>query len=179
MKAATSLCVCLALAACNPQPQHAPRSVSTPSPEGLPPLQITGRGSGKQPVHFLRQSGNRKVYALQARSYVSHASRQAARTVFSDATVTFFDKDGTRLTANAPRALIDDRARLVVLSGGVHAVTSTGLRLVCDRLTYDQRTEMLAGLGSVRMTGAQGGQQQELTGSSFTSNINLTQMVVK
>jgi len=61
----------------------------------------------------------------------------------------------------------------------VHAKTSTGLNLTCDRLTYDQHTGLLHGEGHVQITGMQGGQQQVLTGNSFTSDIKLTQMVMK
>ena len=172
--AAASALVCFI--ACNPQPAHQPGS-STPQPTstGLPPLEITGRG----PVHFAEQSENRKVYEGLAQSYVSHSAQNIAQATFQQATVTFFDKDGTRLQAQAPTAQIDDRTKQVILSGGVHAKTSTGLNLTCDRLTYDKTTALLHGEGNVRITGVQGGQQELLTGSTFTSDVKLTQMVMK
>jgi LPS export ABC transporter protein LptC len=122
--------------------------------------------------------GNRKIYELLAASYVSHSAQSTAQAIFQQATVTFYDKDGTRLQARAPTASIDPNKR-VVLSGGVHARTSSGLYLTCERLTYDQRTALLYGEGNVQITGMQGGQQELLTGNTFTSDVKLTQMVMK
>jgi LPS export ABC transporter protein LptC len=171
----------VAAAGCNPTPQHEPGASATPlaSPTGLPPLDITGHGSRTQPVRITDQSGNRKIYELLARSYVSHSAQSIAQATFQQTAVTFFDKDGTRLQARAPTAEVNDRTKQVILSGGVHARTSTGLNLTCDRLTYDQTTALLHGYGNVRITGAQGGQNELLTGNTLTSNVKLTQMVVK
>ena len=128
---------------------------------------------------MVHQAGNRRDYALQAASTESRSAQNLAQAKFQQVTVTFFDRDGTRLTANAPAASTDDRGRKVTLSGGVHATTSTGLNLQCDRLTYDQQTALLHGEGHVRITGLQGGQQELVTGNTFTSNVKLTQMVIK
>ena len=170
-----------AFAACNPQPQGGERATPAASPtaSGLPPLQIVGHGTKSQPVSIGAQKGNRKVYHLVAKSYTSRSAQSVAQAKFQQATVTFYDKDGTTLSAQAPVASIDDKAKQVVLTGGVHATTSSGLHMVCDRLTYDQNTGMLHGAGNVRITGAQGGQQQELTGNEFTSDVKLTKMVMK
>jgi LPS export ABC transporter protein LptC len=169
----------IALAACNPQPQntHATPAAS-PTASGLPPLQITGHGTRSRPVSIGAQNGNRKVYQLVAKSYTSRSVQSIAQANFQQATVTFYDKDGTKLSAQAPAATIDDKNKLVTLTGGVHAKTSTGLNMVCDRLTYDQKSGMLHGVGNVRITGMQGGQQQVLTGNDFTSDVKLTQMVI-
>jgi LPS export ABC transporter protein LptC len=170
----------LLLAACNPQPQHAARATSTPSAtaSGMPALKITGQGTAKHPVVITGQSGNRKLYQLVTHSYSSRSAQNIAQGTFQQPTVTFYDKDGTKLTAQAPTASLQG-GKQVVLSGGVHAKTSTGLTLTCDRLTYDQNSGMLHGEGNVRVTGMQGGQQQMLTGNSFTSDVKLTQMVMK
>jgi LPS export ABC transporter protein LptC len=170
------LVIALSVAACNPQPQG---HVATPAPAdtGAPPLVITGRGNAKELVHFQEQSNGHVVYRLSARSYVSHSAQNAAQAVFSQAQVTFYDKDGTRLQARAPRADVDNRQ--VILSGGVHATTSTNLALTCDRLVYDQATSLLHGQGHVRITGTQSGAQQELTGSTFTSDVKLTRMTIR
>ena len=180
-KAVISLAVLALLAGCNPQPAHRGGTAPTPAgtPTGLPPLEYTGHGTRSQPVYFSGQSRNRKTYELLAQSYVGHAAQSVAQTTFKQATVTFYDKDGTRLQAQAPTAAIDDSRKQVILSGGVHARTSTGLNLVCERLTYDQTTALLHGDGNVRITGMQGGQQELLTGSTFTSDVKLTQMVMK
>ena len=169
-------CAAILLCGCNPQPGHAAAS-SAPSPSSVPALQITGHGAGGKPVLFEGQSGNRKLYRLVAHSYVSH-SAQNIQATFAEPTVTFYDKDGTKMTAQAPSARLQ-AGRQVILTGGVHAKTSTGLDLHCDQLTYDQRSGMLHGQGHVRITGVQGGQQQVLTGNTFTSDVKLTQMVMK
>jgi LPS export ABC transporter protein LptC len=170
----------IVLAACNPQPQNVrARAPASPTASGLPPLQITGHGTRSQPVSIGAQKGNRKVYHLIAKSYTSRSAQSVAQANFQQATVTFYDKDGTTLSAQAPTATVDDKNKLVTLTGGVHAKTSTGLTMICDRLTYDQNTGMLHGVGNVRITGVQGGQQQVFTGNEFTSDVKLTKMVMK
>jgi LPS export ABC transporter protein LptC len=168
------------LAACNPQPQHAAQQAPTPGASAVPPLQITGRGNGRQPVRVVgRQAGGRKMYELTAGSYVSRSAENVTQATFHDTDVTFYDKDGTTLRAHSPQARVDDRRKQVILSGGVHARTSTGLTLVCDQLVYDEATALLHGTGGVRITGVQGGEQQLLTGNAFTSNVKLTQMTMR
>ncbi len=175
-----ALAAVLACSACNPQPQRRPGGTPGPaaSPSGLPPLDIRCRGTRARPVRITQQSGNRKAYEMLAQSCESHSAQNLAQANFQQTTVTFFDKDGTRLQAAAPTAAIA-RDKKVVLSGGVRATTSTGLHLTCDRLTYDQTTAMLHGEGHVRITGMQGGQQELLTGNTFTSDVKLTQMVMQ
>jgi len=167
------------LAACNPQPQHRPQATPSPTPQGVPPLKITGHGTAGSPVRIVEQSRNRKLYELLARSYVSRSAQNVAQATFQQATVTFYDKDGTSLTAQAPQAAVDERTKRVTLTGGVHARTSAGATLTCDRLTYDRSTSLVNGEGNVRMTAAQNGTQEVLTGNTFTSDINLTSMVMK
>jgi LPS export ABC transporter protein LptC len=168
-----------ALCACNPQPLRNPAPTPAPTAQGVPPLKITGRGSAASPVRTFEQSGNRKVYELLARSYVSRSAHNVAQATFHEATVTFYDKDGSSLTAQAPQAAVDEHSKQVTLSGGVQAHTSTGATLTCDRLTYDRATSMLAGSGNVRMTADQNGSHEVLTGNTFTSDIKLTRMVMK
>ena len=170
----------LLLAACNPQPQHQP-AAATPSaaPTQLPPLMIMGRGTAREPVRVTGQQHGRTAYELQARSYESHSVQNVTQAVFQQTQVTFYDQDGTKLQAHAPQARLDDRRKQVILSGGVHAKTSTGLTLVCDELVYDDASGMLHGTGHVRITGMQGGQAQVLTGNSFTSDVKLTQMTMR
>jgi lipopolysaccharide export system protein LptC len=180
MKLAHVVAATLLLAACNPQPAHQPTNATpTPTAAGLPPLTITGKGKAGQPVRVTGQQNGRMTYALQAESYRSHSMQNTTQAVFQQTLVTFYDKDGTRLDARAPQAQIDDRRKQVILSGGVHATTSTGLTLVCEQLVYDDASGMLHGTGHVRITGTQGGQQQVLTGSSFTSDVKLTQMTMR
>ena len=183
MKSAMAACAAIVLlAACNPQPEnrHAADAAPSPTPSGMPALKITGKGAHGQPVRSFQQSGNRKLYSLvaQSESYTSHSSRIPSQTTFAQPTVTFYAKDGTTMTAHAPTASVAD-GKQMVLSGGVHATTSSGLTLACDQLTYDQSRGVLHGTGNVRITGRQGGQEQVLTGNSFTSDVKLTKMVMK
>lgn len=172
----------LVLAGCNPQPQHQPgqNAAPTETPTGLPPLKITGHGTGREPVRVTGQRpGGGKTYELLARSYEVHSAQSVTQATYRQTQVTFYDKDGTSMQARAPQTQVDDRRKQVILSGGVHARTSTGLTLVCNELVYDAATGMLHGTGGVRITGTQGGQQQVLTGNSFTSNVKLTQMTMR
>ena len=168
-----------AMTGCNPQPAHAPAATASPAaaPTGAPPLNITGRGTRNNPVRIAAQNGNRKVYQLVTNSYTSHSAQNVTQAQFAHPTVTFYAKDGTKLTATAPSAGVHS-GKQVVLTGGVHATTSKGLTLTCDTLTYDQTSEMLYGEGHVRITGEQGGAQQLLTGSHFKSDVKLTNMVI-
>ena len=169
----------LGAAGCNPQPQRNANATPAPSgtPTGVPPLKITGHGTAGQPVRFVQQTGNRKQYELVAKSLVSHSAQSGGETTFQQAVVTFYDKDGTTLVARAPSAKIDQRKKQVLMTGGVHAKSSKGMTMTCDRLTYDQATGLLHGQGNVHIT-AQGG-QEEATGNSFTSDVKLTKMVMK
>lgn len=178
--AGAALLAALALAACNPQPEHQNGAATpSPTPSGLPALTITGHGTKGKPVSITESSGNRKLYTIVTQSVTSHSAQQSiSQGTFKEPTVTFYDKGGTKMTATAPQASLQG-GKEVTLSGGVHAKTSTGLTLTCDTLTFDQGTGMLHGEGHVRITGMQGGQQQQLTGNTFTSNVKLTQMVIK
>lgn len=170
----------LVCSACNPQPQHAAGTTPTPSaaPSAIPPLDIRCHGTRTRPVSISQLSGNRKAYQMLAQSCESHSAQNLAQANFQQTAVTFFDKDGTRLQATAPAATIT-KDKKVILSGGVRATTSSGLHLTCNRLTYDQSTSMLHGEGNVRIAGMQGGQQELLTGNTFTSDVKLTQMVIQ
>jgi LPS export ABC transporter protein LptC len=167
------------LAGCNPQPEHPERTPAPQSTSALPPLRIIGRGTAQSPVRIGEQAGNRMLYRLQARSYESRSVANVAQAQFQHAQVTFYDKDGTTLEAAAPVATVDEKSRQVVLSGGVHATTSTGLRMTCQTLAYDRVTGLLHGTGNVRITGDQNGSRETLTGNAFTSNVKLTRMVMK
>jgi len=183
MKRTAALFVCaFLLAGCNPQPEHRPAGTATPSaaPSGMPPLKITGHGTARRPIRVIGQRpGGGKAYELLARSSEIDSMQGGTQATFSKSNVTFYDKDGATLQAQSPQAHVDDRRKQVILSDGVHAKTSTGLTLVCDRLVYNDDTGMLHGTGHVRITGMQGGQQQVLTGNDFTSDVKLTKMTIR
>lgn len=169
--------VAMLLCACNPQ---APAGKPAPSaPSGAlrsaapPPLHITGQGSARHPVRIIQQVQNRIEYELIAKSYESKGPQGKARAVFQDARVIFHDRNGKTMTATAPQAVVDEDANTVTLVDSVHAATSTGMQLDCDRLVYDRTGQMLRGDGNVVVTDPRGFRG---TGSSFESDISLTHM---
>lgn len=181
MKRLAALCVVLAAAGCNPQP--AKTSAATPSPaatpSGLPPITITGHGSAGRPVHIVEQSGNRKEYAIDARSIRGNAGQNIAQSSVRQATVTFYGKDGSTMTARAPSASIDEHSKLVTLSGGVAARNSAGATLTCRTLAYDSGSGLLTGTGDVVITVSQSGGSEHFTGNRFTSDIRMTRLVMR
>jgi lipopolysaccharide assembly outer membrane protein LptD (OstA) len=95
------------------------------------------------------------------------------RSVFQNARVTFSDPRGSKITANAPQAVVDQTTDAVGLSGGVAARTSAGMTLHCDRLVYRRDGATLHGEGNVVITDPKG---FRATGSSFDSDVSLTHM---
>jgi len=166
-----------AAAGCNPQ-----RPTTTPSPSAAPTarasasplvLKISGHGTANRPVHLIQEVHNRVDYDLLASSYESKGPQGGARAVFQQARVTFRDKQGGRIAATAPQAVVDQAANTVTLMNGVHAHTSSGMTLECTELVYDRATGMLHGTGNVVVTDPKG---FRATGSSFDSDISLTHM---
>ncbi len=181
MKRALLLVLLLAAAAgCNPRPAHAPpenQPAPVPSaPSTTLPIRIVGKGTAKQQIVTYQQQGNRRLYELHAKSSVYENSSAQTVAQFKDTSVTFYDKSGSTLVATAPVTTVDQRAKQVVMTGGVHATSSNGMRLVCDRLTYYGKTGMLHGEGKVRVVKTEGGQQTTAFGNSFDSDVKMTQM---
>ncbi|HEY8296420.1 MAG TPA: LPS export ABC transporter periplasmic protein LptC [Candidatus Baltobacteraceae bacterium] len=176
------LLAALALAGCNPQPQHALQAAPTTTPSAAAttlPIRIVGKGTAKRQIVIGEQQGNRKLYELHAKSYVSKSTQTTAEARFSQTHVTFFGKDGSTLLAAAPVATVDERRREVVMTGGVRATSSTGMTLTCDQLTYYSKSGMLHGEGNVRITKLAGGTLTSATGNSFDSDVKLTRMVMQ
>ena len=176
-----ALCGLALLAACNPAPRTvratpAPAARPSASGTGLPSLRIKGNGTARNPVRIVAAQGNRRLYELLASSEEGHSSSAIAQATFHVARVTFYDRGGSTLKANAPTAFLDDRRQQVILDGGVHATTSGGLSLRCNRLTYNRASGTIHGEGNVRVEGSQNGTQTTLTGSSFDSDVNLASM---
>ncbi|MEO6912509.1 MAG: LPS export ABC transporter periplasmic protein LptC [Candidatus Baltobacteraceae bacterium] len=165
----------LGLAACSPHPQAvAPAAATTASPAAdatLLPLQITGRGEAGRPVRFIEQDGNRKLYEVQAKSFVGTRG-SATNADLHTAHVIFYDRDGTTLIADSPLAVVDEKSKQVTMSGRVHAKTSTGITLTCDVLVYDHSTDRVHGQGNVKITK----QGYTLTGSTIDSDLSLSQV---
>jgi len=126
-----------------------------------------------QPIRIVQQKGNRRQYVLLARSYESRTAQGLAHATFYDATVTFNATSGKQLTAQAPRAIVDEATKTVMLIDGVHAHTSDGILLDCQTLVYHRNTDVLHGEGNVRMSNATG---MHLTGSRFDSDVTLAKI---
>lgn len=162
--------------ACNPAPPKATPAPSAPAPRATPTplsLHIIGKGTAKQPVRLIQQVHNRVDYDLLASSYESRGPQGSARAVFHDARVTFVDAKGSKIAASAPQAVVDQTMKTVTLIGGVTAHSSSGTTLHCDKLVYARTTGTLHGNGNVVVTDPKG---FRATGSSFDSDLSLTQM---
>jgi lipopolysaccharide assembly outer membrane protein LptD (OstA) len=175
MKRYLAFGIIAALAACNPKPPLHGAGAATPtaSSTAVPPLRVSGHGTAKQPVRIVgsEQKGNRKQYDLLARSFVSNGPPASATVTFKIVHVTFYAKSGTRLVADAPRAVLDQTANTVLLEGGVHAHNSAGVKLTCDQLVFNRATELLHGTGHVTIVSPSG---LRATGSEFDSNVTLS-----
>ncbi|MBV8727090.1 MAG: hypothetical protein JO233_04835 [Candidatus Eremiobacteraeota bacterium] len=149
----------------------------SPTASAFPKLHIQSRGSASQPVSIIQQIGNRKVYELVARSSDSTLQSQTnSKGLFRQARVTFYSADGSSLTGAAPLATIDTAAETVTLEGGVHAKSSDGVALDCDRLQYERKTGQLLGSGNVHVVNPSG---EALTGGSFRSDLRLLHVHVE
>ena len=166
-----------ALCACNPQPPKtaaAPEASARPRSAASPlTLVVTGRGTTDRPIHVFQQVHNRVDYDLLASSYESRGPQNDMRSIFRNARVTFSDPRGSKITASAPEAVVDQTADAVTLLGGVVARSAAGMTLHCDRLVYRRAGATLHGEGNVIITDRRG---FWATGSSFDSDTSLTHM---
>jgi LPS export ABC transporter protein LptC len=172
----------LAAAGCAP---HAPPAAS-PAPGGSPqpassatqvPIHVETRGGNGQYVTIVQTVHGRKVYTIRALS--GNMQRNGTNEATGDLEqphVTFRDKNGTATIADAPKAHVTERDKTVVMTGGVHAHTSSGSVLSCDTLTYNGNTERFHGEGNVRLTAPNGLQLggQHLDGDVKLQDVNVT-----
>ncbi len=162
----------LGLTACNPQPTQSGAAPSPTPSSMLPPLRITGRGTAARPVRFVQQLRDNKVqYELLARSYESNGAQGSAHAILRDVRATFFDKNGSKLTAAAPEAWIDQAADTITLRDGVVAHSTSGVTLLCNVLVYSRKTGTIHGEGNVNILD---GKLLRATGSTIDSDISLT-----
>jgi len=171
------VCV-VVLAACNPRPHGTTRAAPTapsarPTASAAPSLHIQGKGNAHREVVNIEQDKNRTIYQLRAKTYESTVGLHGAgfKGRFTDAHVTFFERNGTTLVAQAPTALVDKASERVTLQNGVHARTSAGIRLSCDTLTYERSTGRIRGEGNVHIT--QPSQGYDVSGGTFESDVEL------
>ncbi|MDQ6931855.1 MAG: hypothetical protein M3160_01625 [Candidatus Eremiobacteraeota bacterium] len=167
----------LLLAACSPHPRAAGnaqvRSSATPAASAPPSLHIQGRGSAHREVVIIEQEKNRIIYRLRAKTYESTVGLEGTgfKGRFSRAHVTFFERNGTTLVAEAPTALVDKATQRVTLQGGVQGRTSAGIQLACNTLTYERSSGRIRGEGNVRIT--QPSQGYDIRGGNFESDVEL------
>jgi hypothetical protein len=173
----TALGLLAAVVGCNPQAPHGVSGASPPSPtpSAAPPhvasYHFSGHGTARQPIRIVQQRDNRKQYELLAHSYESDGPQGSARTRFQIVHVTFFARDGSRLIADAPRAIVDEIAKTVTLLPNVHAHKANGVSLVCDELIYMRGSATITGRGHVAISDAQG---LHATGNRFDSDVTLS-----
>ncbi len=168
-----ALCAAVLLCACAaPQPAKLAVSPSPTASVGGVWLHVTGHGSARHPLRFVgTTAGNRKEYDLVARSYESVGVQGSTVATLFQVHAIFFGKSGSKLVADAAKAIIDETANTITLMDNVHARTSSGMTLDCDRLRYDRATEMVHGEGHVVMTDPHG---MRATGNTVDSDITLT-----
>jgi LPS export ABC transporter protein LptC len=121
------------------------------------PVHIETHGGGGQYVRIVETVRGRKAYTIRALSAIGERfGTNQATGALEQPHVTFVDRSGTTTIADAPKATVAERDKSVVMTGGVHARTSSGSLLSCDTLTYNANTERFHGEGHVRLTAPNG-----------------------
>jgi LPS export ABC transporter protein LptC len=144
----------------------APRAVSPP------PIRMRSQRIGSQYIHFTAQKKNRKVYVVRADDQRGeYLGQGTGRIDFTNPHVVFYQTDGRTVVADAPLGTVIERDKTMLMSGGVHARTQDGKTLSCDRLNYDDATQMLHGEGNVVIT-APGG--EELQGERVDADLQFS-----
>jgi hypothetical protein len=150
---------------------------ATPSPAPTPTvlsLVVHSQGTRGQPVHLSLTREGRRIYTIAAEANVSRQGGEGSgQSDFVNPHVIFYDRHGTTLFADSPSASVSERDRTIVMTGGVQASTSTGIRLTCRTLTFDDRTALLHGEGDVVMTTARG---ERLSGDRVDADTRLSQV---
>ena len=163
MRSASSLAALVVITAgCAPHapPSGAAAPAATAAASATPtavPIHVETRGGNGQYVTIVESLRGRKVYTIRALSGVAqrYGTEQGSGEL-EQPHVTFVDKSGVTTIADAPKARVFERDKTVVMSGGVHAHTSSGSVLTCDTLTYNGSTERLHGEGNVQLSAPNG-----------------------
>ncbi|GAC1542990.1 MAG: hypothetical protein NVS2B17_22210 [Candidatus Velthaea sp.] len=162
-------------AGCTPA-KTGPAAAPAPSPAATPTatpvaIHIVTRSSGDRYATMTQRINGRVVYELRAVSSVAdRTGTSSAVATFEQPHITFHDRNGKTMIADAPEAKVTQQDKSVVMSGGVHARTQDGNVLTCDRLRYDGRTEKVRGEGRVVLTGPNG---VSLTGARIDGDLRL------
>jgi hypothetical protein len=185
--------VLAALAGCGPRrapapspgPPHAAAGAASPaatagaaSPAATAvPIRIETRGGPGQYVTIVQTVRGRKLYTIRALATdVQRAGTDEGTGDLDQPHVTFVDRGGTATIADAPKAHLIERDKSVVMTGGVHARTSSGSVLTCDTLTYSGATERFHGEGHVELSSRDGLhlEGRHLDGDTRLQNVTVT-----
>ncbi len=177
----------IAAAGCTPpirarSPSPAPRTPAAASASAGPAtptpvaVNIQARRSGSRYTTIIERKGARTIYSLRATTSTIHSTGTAYDASFTQPHVTFYDRTGKTLIADAPRATVDERTRQVTMSGGVIAHAEDGTRLTAPVLVFNGANERLHGSGGVVMTSPQGA---KLTGETLDGDVKLDDVVVR
>jgi hypothetical protein len=169
--------------ACAPPARPAPTptpAVSGAAPSAVAtqePVRVIQRGGGGQDVTMEQITVDPKTgksrLLYDVRSLQSVGTNVNSNAMLDHPHITFHDRSGKTLVADAPKATITLRDKGVLMTGGVHARTQGGSLLTCDRLHYDGRTEKLEGDGHVVLTGSHGADSYQMTGDHIIGDVRL------
>jgi LPS export ABC transporter protein LptC len=138
------------------------------------PLRAHSEREGSQYYYFTVKKENRTLYQIRADANDSVRSTAGdARSEFVRPHVTFFEKAGSKLIADAPHAVAEERTQTVSLTGGVRARASDGATLTSDVLVYDKRTERVRADGNVVIARPSG---EEIRGPHVDADLTLSQL---
>lgn len=143
---------------------------SRPGPRG-PVYHISAQGTNGRPVTISNIVNGAPEYTLLAANVIYSTDLRKGR--FNDTTLHFYKGRHERLTVTAPTAVVDEFSHDVVLSGGVHATTASGVTLVSDRMVYDDKTRLLTATDHV-VAVEPGGNM--LTGREAIADLDLQQI---
>ncbi|HEX3466169.1 MAG TPA: LPS export ABC transporter periplasmic protein LptC [Candidatus Elarobacter sp.] len=159
-----------------PPPSAAVHPSAAPTATQVP-IRVETHGGGGQYVTIVETIRGRKVYTIRALSSVGERfGTNQATGEFDQPHITFLDKNGKTTIADAPKAHVTERNKTVVMTGGVHAHTSSGSTLTCDTLTYIGQTERFHGEGHVVLSAPDGFhlEGQHLDGDTKLENVSVT-----
>ena len=179
MKRAVAI-VAMVLAGCQPTirssaPKPAP-SAGSPATATPVAVNVQARRSGSRYTTITERKGARTIYSLRATTSTLHSTGSTYDASFTQPHVTFYDRSGKTLIADAPRATVVERTRQVTMSGGVLAHAQDGTLLACPTLVFTGTNERLHGSGGVVMTSPQGA---KLSGETIDGDVRLDDVVVR
>jgi LPS export ABC transporter protein LptC len=157
---------------CGGQPHRA----ASPPPSARmgargPVYHISAQGIGGHPVTISNIVAGAPEYTLLAANVIYSTDLRKGR--FNDTTLHFYKGRNARLTVTAPTAVVDEVSHNVMLSGGVHATTASGVTLSSDRMVYDDTTRLLTARDHV-VAVEPGGNM--LTGREAIADLDLQQI---